>query len=44
VLVLELGHASLPAVRPLLDRPAWANVGITNDLAGIPRVIAAEKV
>jgi len=44
VLVLELGHSSLPAVRPLLDSPAWANVGITNDLAGIPRVIAAERV
>jgi release factor glutamine methyltransferase len=43
LLVLELGHNSLPAVRPLLDLPHWTNVGVTNDLAGIPRVIAAER-
>jgi release factor glutamine methyltransferase len=44
LLVLELGHDSLPAVQPLLDAPKWANVGITNDLAGIRRVIAAERL
>jgi release factor glutamine methyltransferase len=44
ILVLELGHDSLPAVQPLFDCPAWVNVGVTNDLAGIPRVISAEKV
>jgi release factor glutamine methyltransferase len=43
ILVLELGHDSLPAVRPLLDAAEWTNVGVTNDLAGIPRVIAAER-
>jgi release factor glutamine methyltransferase len=43
ILVLELGHNTLPAGRPLLDAAAWTNVGVTNDLAGIPRVIAAEK-
>ncbi len=43
LLVLELGHNSLPAVQPLLDAPTWTNVGVTNDLSGIPRVIAAEK-
>jgi release factor glutamine methyltransferase len=43
ILVLELGHTSLPAVQPLLDAPLWTNVGVTNDLAGIPRVIAAER-
>jgi len=42
IVVFELGHDSLLAVRPLLDTPQWANVGVTNDLAGIPRVIAAE--
>src|SRR5229473_1509171 len=42
ILVLELGHNSLPAVQPLLDAPAWTNVAVTNDLAGIPRVLAAE--
>lgn len=44
ILVLELGHDSLPAVGPLLDSPQWTRVGVTNDLAGIPRVIAAEKL
>jgi release factor glutamine methyltransferase len=43
ILVLELGHNSLPAVQPLFDSTAWTNVGVTNDLAGIPRVLAAEK-
>jgi len=43
ILVVELGHDSLPAVQPLLDRPAWTNVGVTNDLAGIPRVLSAER-
>jgi release factor glutamine methyltransferase len=44
LLVLELGHNSLPAVQPLLESPTWTNVGVTNDLAGIPRVIAAERL
>jgi release factor glutamine methyltransferase len=43
LLVLELGHNSLPAVQPLLDRPNWTNVAVTKDLAGIDRVIAAER-
>jgi release factor glutamine methyltransferase len=44
ILVLELGHESLSAVQPLLDAANWINVGVTNDLAGIPRVLAAEKL
>jgi release factor glutamine methyltransferase len=43
ILVLELGHSSLPAVHPLLDTSTWTNIGVTNDLAGIPRVIATER-
>src|SRR5882724_10456179 len=43
LLVLELGHDSLPAVQPLIDAPLWTNVSVTNDLAGLPRVIAAER-
>jgi len=44
VLVLELGYNSLDHVRALLyGQPAWVNVSVTNDLAGIPRVIAAER-
>jgi release factor glutamine methyltransferase len=42
LLVLELGYNSLAAVQPLLDTKEWANVGVTKDLAGIPRVISAE--
>jgi release factor glutamine methyltransferase len=44
ILVLELGYNSVERVRPLLyGQPAWVNVSVTNDLAGIPRVIAAER-
>jgi release factor glutamine methyltransferase len=43
IVVLELGHGSLPAVRPLLDTPQWTNVSLANDLAGITRVMAAER-
>lgn len=44
ILVLELGHNSLPAVQPLFDAAHWTNVAVTNDLAGIPRVIATERL
>lgn len=44
VLVLELGHNSLPAVQPLLDASQWTNIGVSNDLAGSQRVIAAERL
>jgi len=44
LLILELGHNSLPVVEPLLHtQPHWTHVGVTSDLAGIPRVIAAER-
>lgn len=43
LLVLELGHNSLPAVQPLLDS-SWTNIAVTKDLAGIDRVLSAEKV
>jgi release factor glutamine methyltransferase len=43
LLVLELGYNSLPAVAPLLEGPEWTRLSITSDLAGIPRVIAAER-
>ena len=44
ILVLELGYNSRAAVEPLLDAKTWTSVGVTNDLAGIPRVIAAERL
>jgi release factor glutamine methyltransferase len=45
VLVLELGHNSAEAVRAMFDVAvaSWTNVSITMDLAGIPRVLAAER-
>jgi release factor glutamine methyltransferase len=43
IAVFELGHDSLPAVQPLFETPEWTHVGVTTDLAGIPRVIAAER-
>jgi release factor glutamine methyltransferase len=43
ILVLELGHNSLLPVQPLLHSITWKNIGVTNDLAGIPRVLAAER-
>jgi release factor glutamine methyltransferase len=42
ILVVELGHDSLPAVQPLFDSPDWTSVGLTNDLAGIPRVLSSQ--
>jgi len=45
VLVLELGYNSADEVRKMFHvERCWANVSITNDLAGIPRVIAAERL
>jgi release factor glutamine methyltransferase len=41
-LVLELGHGMAERVKALLG-DAWAEVEVTNDLAGIPRVLAARK-
>jgi len=44
IFVVELGHNSLPSVRPLFDTPQWSNIGVTNDLAGSPRVLSAERI
>ena len=44
ILVLELGYNSAAHVEVLLKPElGWTNVKITNDLAGIPRVIAAKR-
>jgi release factor glutamine methyltransferase len=43
LLVLELGHDSLLAVEPLLDASNWKKIAVTKDLAGIPRVLSAER-
>ncbi len=41
-LVLELGYQMAARVRSLLGE-GWTNVEITNDLRGLPRVLAAQK-
>ena len=44
LVVIEIGYGALDRVRPILsDSPAWKNLRVTNDLAGIPRVISAER-
>jgi release factor glutamine methyltransferase len=44
ILVLELGHDSAAHVGGHLSTSSdWTDVRITNDLAGIPRVISAER-
>ena len=44
VLVLELGYNSAQNARAILvAQRQWVNVSVTNDLAGIPRVLAAER-
>jgi release factor glutamine methyltransferase len=44
VLVIELGYGLAEAVRGLLaEQPGWNRIAITNDLAGIPRILAAER-
>jgi release factor glutamine methyltransferase len=43
ILVLELGYNSAEHVSRLLNTPAWSDVAITNDLAGINRVASARR-
>jgi release factor glutamine methyltransferase len=44
ILAMELGYDSADAVlRMIREAPGWVNVSLTNDLAGIPRVVAAER-
>jgi release factor glutamine methyltransferase len=45
ILVLELGYNSAEHVRSVLtEQKCWANLTFTNDLAGIQRVAAADRV
>lgn|SRR5580698_2267376 len=44
ILALELGHDSADYVRDLFDKQSgWTNVAVTIDLAGIQRVLAAQR-
>lgn len=45
LVVLELGYNLADGVRKIFHaQPGWTNISITKDLAGIPRVIAAERI
>jgi release factor glutamine methyltransferase len=45
ILVLELGYNSAEHVLAILAaQPGWTRISITNDLAGIPRVVASVAV
>ena len=44
LLALEIGYGALGRVRSLLaESPAWTEIRVANDLAGIPRVISAKR-
>jgi methylase of polypeptide subunit release factors len=44
IFVVELGYGAADKVRKILQlQRKWANISITNDLAEIPRVLAAER-
>ena len=43
LLVVEIGYGTAEHIRQLLDCAAWRDVRVTNDLAGIPRVVSAER-
>ena len=45
ILAIELGYNCADRVLKMVrEQPGWGNVSITNDLAGIPRVLAAERL
>jgi release factor glutamine methyltransferase len=45
ILAVELGYNCADHVLKLVrETPGWANVSVTKDLAGIPRVLCAERL
>ncbi len=44
LLVMELGYDVSERVEALLDTADWREISISSDLAGIPRVVAADRV
>lgn len=43
LLAVEIGYGASERAQQLLDRARWENIHVANDLAGIPRVISAER-
>ncbi len=44
IFVVEVGHGAADCVRSLFQDEAWTEVAVTPDLAGIPRVLSAQRV
>lgn len=44
LLVIEIGYGQAERVRALFDDATWSGVRVTEDLAGIPRVLSAERL
>lgn len=42
-LVVEIGYGACEKVRAMLNSAAWKDIRIQNDLAGIPRVLSAQR-
>jgi release factor glutamine methyltransferase len=42
-LVVELGYNGAGSVRALLENEAWEDISVAHDLAGIPRVLSAQR-
>lgn len=44
LLILEIGFGARDKIQPLFDSASWNNIRVSNDLAGIPRVLSAQRV
>lgn len=42
-LALEIGFGALDKIQPLVNSASWNNIRVSNDLAGIPRVLSAQR-
>ena len=43
LLVMEIGYGASEGVRAMLDVDSWTDIRVTKDLAGIARVVSAER-
>jgi release factor glutamine methyltransferase len=43
-LVLEIGFGARDKIQPLFESASWNNIRVSNDLAGIPRVVSAQRL
>lgn len=43
LLILEIGFGARDRIQPLFESASWNNIRVSDDLAGIPRVISAQR-